>query len=226
MVFSSSVFLTAFLPLTLLAYFLVPARFIKARNAVLLAASLVFYGWGEPKYILVMIFSIVFNYVCGLTIGGNIKKEDKHRAKPMLIFCVLGNLALLGFFKYTDFVLETVNRLADAGLTLPGIALPIGISFYTFQTMSYVIDVYRGKVEAQRDIVTFGAYVTLFPQLIAGPIVRYSDVEVMLVGRRTNLEQAACGVRRFIIGFGKKASCRGSGADCGIRSFFGIYGRI
>ena len=122
----------------------------------------------------------------------------------MLIFCVLGNLALLGFFKYTDFVLETVNRLADAGLTLPGIALPIGISFYTFQTMSYVIDVYRGKVDAQRDIVTFGAYVTLFPQLIAGPIVRYSDVEVMLVGRRTNLEQAACGVRRFIIGFGKK----------------------
>ena len=204
MVFSSSVFLTAFLPLTLLAYFLVPARYIKARNAVLLAASLVFYGWGEPKYILVMIFSIVFNYVCGLTIGGNIKKEDKHRAKPMLIFCVLGNLALLGFFKYTDFVLETVNMLTDAGLTLPGIALPIGISFYTFQTMSYVIDVYRGKVDAQRDIVTFGAYVTLFPQLIAGPIVRYSDVEVMLVGRRTNLEQAARGVRRFIIGFGKK----------------------
>ena len=122
----------------------------------------------------------------------------------MLIFCVLGNLALLGVFKYTDFVLETVNRLTDAGLTLPGIALPIGISFYTFQTMSYVIDVYRGKVEAQRDIVTFGAYVTLFPQLIAGPIVRYSDVEVMLVGRRTNLEQAARGVRRFIIGFGKK----------------------
>ena len=197
MVFSSSVFLIVFLPITLLAYFIVPARFIKARNSVLLAASLVFYGWGEPKYILIMIFSIVFNYVCGLAAG-------KNRSKAVLILCVVGNLALLGYFKYTDFVLETVNRLAEAGLALPGIALPIGISFYTFQTMSYVIDVYRGKVEAQRDIITFGTYVTLFPQLIAGPIVRYSDVAVMLVGRKTNLEQIAEGVRRFITGFGKK----------------------
>ena len=197
MVFSSSVFLIVFLPITLLAYFIVPARFVKARNSVLLAASLVFYGWGEPKYILIMIFSIVFNYVCGLAAG-------KNRSKAVLILCVVGNLALLGYFKYTDFVLETVNRLAEAGLALPGIALPIGISFYTFQTMSYVIDVYRGKVEAQRDIITFGTYVTLFPQLIAGPIVRYSDVAVMLVGRKTNLEQIAEGVRRFITGFGKK----------------------
>ena len=197
MVFSSSVFLIVFLPITLLAYFIVPARFVKARNSVLLAASLVFYGWGEPKYNLIMIFSIVFNYVCGLAAG-------KNRSKAVLILCVVGNLALLGYFKYTDFVLETVNRLAEAGLALPGIALPIGISFYTFQTMSYVIDVYRGKVEAQRDIITFGTYVTLFPQLIAGPIVRYSDVAVMLVGRKTNLEQIAEGVRRFIIGFGKK----------------------
>lgn len=204
MVFSSSVFLTVFLPLTMLVYFLVPVRYIKARNAVLLAASLIFYGWGEPKYIFVMLFSIVFNYGCGLAIGINIEMKNKHRAKPMLIFCVVGNLALLGFFKYTDFILETVNTLTDAGLGLTGIALPIGISFYTFQTMSYVIDVYRGKVKAQRNIITFGAYVTLFPQLIAGPIVRYSDVEAMLTGRRTNLEQAAEGVRRFIIGFGKK----------------------
>ena len=204
MVFSSSVFLMSFLPLTLLAYFIVPARFIGARNGVLLAASLIFYGWGEPKYILIMLFSIVFNYVCGLIIGKNIEINNKHRAKPMLIFCVFGNLALLGFFKYTDFVLETVNRLTEAGFILPGIALPIGISFYTFQTMSYVIDVYRQKVKPQRDLVAFGAYVTLFPQLIAGPIVRYSDVAVMLVGRRTNMEQAAEGVRRFIIGFGKK----------------------
>lgn len=197
MVFSSSVFLIVFLPITLLAYFLVPAKFIKARNSVLLAASLIFYGWGEPKYILIMLFSIVFNYVCGLAAG-------KNRSKAVLALCVFGNLALLGYFKYTDFVLETVNRLTEAGLALPGIALPIGISFYTFQTMSYVIDVYRGKVEAQKDIITFGTYVTLFPQLIAGPIVRYSDVAVMLVGRRTNLEQTAEGVRRFIIGFGKK----------------------
>lgn len=204
MVFSSSVFLMAFLPLTLLAYFLVPARFIKGRNGVLLAASLAFYGWGEPKYILVMLFSIVFNYVFGLVIGRNVSLSNKHRAKPMLVFCVFGNLALLGFFKYTDFVLDTVNRLTSAGFTLPGIALPIGISFYTFQTMSYVIDVYRAKVEPQKDLVAFGAYVTLFPQLIAGPIVRYSDVAVMLVERRNTLERTAEGVRRFIIGLGKK----------------------
>ncbi len=204
MVFSSSVFLMAFLPLTLLAYFIVPARMVKARNAVLLASSLVFYGWGEPKYIVVMLFSIVFNYVLGLIIGKYTGIDNKHRAKPMLVLCVFGNLALLGIFKYTDFVLDTVNRLTAAGLTLPGIALPIGISFYTFQTMSYIIDVYRGKVEPQKNLITFGAYVALFPQLIAGPIVRYSDVAVMLAGRRTNLEQAAEGVRRFIIGFGKK----------------------
>ncbi|MGN0735577.1 MAG: MBOAT family O-acyltransferase [Anaerovoracaceae bacterium] len=204
MVFSSSVFLMAFLPLTLLAYFIVPARMVKVRNAVLLASSLVFYGWGEPKYIVIMIFSILFNYVSGLIIGRYTGNDNKHRAKPMLVLCVLGNLALLGIFKYTDFVLDTVNRLTAAGLTLPGIALPIGISFYTFQTMSYIIDVYRGKVEPQKNLITFGAYVALFPQLIAGPIVRYSDVAVMLAGRKTNLEQAAEGVRRFIIGFGKK----------------------
>ena len=204
MVFSSSVFLMAFLPLTLLAYFIVPARLVKVRNAVLLASSLVFYGWGEPKYIVIMIFSIVFNYASGLVIGKYTGMGNKHRAKPMLVLCVLGNLALLGIFKYTDFVVDTVNRLTAAGLTLPGIALPIGISFYTFQTMSYIIDVYRGKVEPQKNLITFGAYVALFPQLIAGPIVRYSDVAVMLAGRRTNLEQAAEGIRRFIVGFGKK----------------------
>ena len=204
MVFSSSVFLMAFLPLTLLAYFIVPARLVKVRNAVLLASSLVFYGWGEPKYIVIMIFSIVFNYASGLVIGKHTGMRNKHRVRPMLIFCVFGNLALLGIFKYTDFVLDTVNRLTAAGLTLPGIALPIGISFYTFQTMSYIIDVYRGKVEPQKNLITFGAYVALFPQLIAGPIVRYSDVAVMLAGRRTNLEQTAEGVRRFIVGFGKK----------------------
>lgn len=159
MVFSSSVFLMAFLPLTLLAYFLVPARMVKARNAVLLASSLVFYGWGEPKYIVVMLFSIVFNYVSGRIIGKYTGMNNKHRARPMLVLCVFGNLALLGIFKYTDFVLDTINRLTAAGLTLPGIALPIGISFYTFQTMSYIIDVYRGKVEPQKDLITFGAYV-------------------------------------------------------------------
>ena len=195
MVFSSSVFFMAFLPITLLLYFLIPERFLKVRNLWLLIASLIFYGWGEPKYIAVMAFSILFNYAMGRLVG---------KSKPLLILCIAGNLAILGFFKYTDFVIETVNVVSGGGLGLLNIALPIGISFYTFQTMSYIIDVYRGKVLPQRDFIAFAAYVTLFPQLIAGPIVRYADVAEMLVGRKTNLDQIAEGVRRFIIGFGKK----------------------
>lgn len=195
MVFSSSVFFMAFLPITLLLYFLIPERFLKVRNLWLLIASLIFYGWGEPKYIAVMAFSILFNYVMGRIVA---------KSRPLLILCIAGNLAILGFFKYTDFVIETVNAVSGGGLGLLNIALPIGISFYTFQTISYIIDVYRGKVLPQRDFIAFAAYVTLFPQLIAGPIVRYSDVAEMLVGRKTNLDQIAEGVRRFIVGFGKK----------------------
>ena len=195
MVFSSSVFFMAFLPITLLLYFLIPERFLKVRNLWLLIASLIFYGWGEPKYIAVMAFSILFNYVMGRIVA---------KSRPLLILCIAGNLAILGFFKYTDFVIETVNAVSGGGLGLLNIALPIGISFYTFQTMSYIIDVYWGKVLPQRDFIAFAAYVTLFPQLIAGPIVRYADVAEMLVGRKTNLEQIAEGVRRFIVGFGKK----------------------
>ena len=195
MVFSSSVFFMAFLPITLVLYFLIPERFLKVRNLWLLIASLIFYGWGEPKYIAVMAFSIIFNYVMGRLVSSS---------KALLVFCLFGNLAILGFFKYTDFLIGTVNDLFGGSISLLNIALPIGISFYTFQTMSYIIDVYRGKVPPQRDFIAFAAYVTLFPQLIAGPIVRYSDVAVMLVGRKSNLEQIAEGVRRFIIGFGKK----------------------
>ncbi len=195
MVFSSSVFFMAFLPITLVLYFLIPERFLKVRNLWLLIASLIFYSWGEPKYIAVMAFSIVFNYVMGRLVS---------RSKALLVFCLFGNLAILGFFKYTDFLIGTVNDLFGGSISLLNIALPIGISFYTFQTMSYIIDVYRGKVPPQRDFIAFAAYVTLFPQLIAGPIVRYSDVAVMLVGRKSNLGQIAEGVRRFIIGFGKK----------------------
>ena len=192
----------AFLPITLILYFLIPERFLKGRNLWLLIASLIFYGWGEPKYILVMLFSIVFNYVMGRLIGKNGSGETS--AKALMIICVAGNLLLLGFFKYTDFVLGTINAIAGSSLGLLGLALPIGISFYTFQTMSYIIDVYWGKVPPQKDFIAFAAYVTLFPQLIAGPIVRYADVAVMLVGRKTNIEQIGEGVRRFIIGFGKK----------------------
>lgn len=198
MVFSSSVFLMAFLPVTLLAYFLVPQRCLKVRNVVLLAASLFFYGWGEPKYILVMLASILFNYFLALSMGcGRL-----HRG--LLILAVAGNLGILGFFKYTDFLIGTVSGVLGGGLSPLNIALPIGISFYTFQTMSYVIDVYWGKVKAQKDFIAFASYVTLFPQLIAGPIVRYSDVEARLLDRRTSSDQVAEGIRRFILGFGKK----------------------
>ena len=181
-----------------------PGRFIMARNTVLLIASLIFYGWGEPKYIVVMLLSIVINYVLAIIIGKNKEQGNEHGARLMLILDVIVNLGLLGFFKYTDFIIETVNSLTGAGLGLIGVALPIGISFYTFQTMSYVIDVYRGKVKSQKNIITLGAYITLFPQLIAGPIVRYSDVEIQLKDRISDKGRIATGIRRFIMGFAKK----------------------
>ena len=194
----------AFLPLTLLVYFIIPGRHIMAKNTVLLIASLIFYGWGEPKYILVMLASIVINYVLAIGIGNAREKNNGHGAKLMLILDVVINLLLLGFFKYTDFVIETVNSVAGTDLGLLGIALPIGISFYTFQTMSYVIDVYRGNVRSQKNIIILATYITLFPQLIAGPIVRYSDVETQLAKRTSDSERITQGIRRFIIGFSKK----------------------
>lgn len=198
MLFSSSVFILAFIPLTLLAYFLVPEGFVMSKNIILLAASLIFYGWGEPRYILIMLVSIILNYVLAILV------EKSASSRLWLIVDIAANLALLGFFKYTDFVIETVNSLTGQGLGLLGIALPIGISFYTFQAMSYVIDVYRGQVAAQRNIIILATYITLFPQLIAGPIVRYSDVEERLKDRRSDTDHISEGIRRFIIGFGKK----------------------
>ena len=193
-----------FLPVTLLVYFLVPGRFVMARNTVLLIASLIFYGWGEPKYILVMLASIVLNYILAIAIGKFKNDKNEHGAKLMLVIDIIVNLGLLGFFKYTDFIIETVNSMTGAGLGLLGIALPIGISFYTFQTMSYVIDVYRGKVSSQKNIIILATYITLFPQLIAGPIVRYSDVEIQLRDRESGIDRISSGIRRFIIGFAKK----------------------
>lgn len=201
MVFSSNVFLMVFLPVTLLIYFLVPNRYLRARNCVLLAASLVFYGWGEPKYIFVMLLSILFNYILAIMIS---KASTVKQSRLLLVLNVAGNLGLLGFFKYTDFMIDTVNGILGGALSPLNIALPIGISFYTFQTMSYVIDVYWGKVKAQKDLIAFACYVTLFPQLIAGPIVRYSDVEAQLMNRSSRSDQIAEGIRRFILGFGKK----------------------
>ena len=190
MVFSSNVFLFAFLPGVLAAYFCLPRCF---RNAVLLLWSLLFYGWGEPAYLLLMLGDILLNYLCGRWIGW--ARRRGKRGKAALIAGVTLNLLLLAFFKYAGFL---------SGGRIRGIVLPIGISFYIFQSMSYCIDVYRSDAPMQRNVLTFGTYVTLFPQLIAGPIVRYADVAQMLVSRRENLSQFSSGVRRFIIGLSKK----------------------
>ena len=201
MVFSSTTFLLAFLPLAAILYYICPRRL---RNALLLVFSLLFYGWGEPKYISIMLFSTVFDYCNGLAIGHFRAKGRESGAKAMLIVSVVGNLAILGFFKYTDFAIDNLNGLLGTAIPALGLLLPIGISFYTFQTMSYTIDVYRGLVPPQRNIIDFGAYVTLFPQLIAGPIVQYKTVAYDLEHRRETIPLASEGLQRFVIGLGKK----------------------
>lgn len=201
MVFSSFVFLLAFLLLVLLIYYVCPG---KVRNLVLLIASLLFYAWGEPVYVLIMLFSTVFDYTNGRLIEYFQNKNRPGKAKVVLVIDLVGNLGILGFFKYADFVIGNINSITGAGLTLLHIALPIGISFYTFQTMSYTIDVYRKVVPAQHNIVAFATYVTLFPQLIAGPIVQYKTVASELSDRKVTLTDFSEGAFRFTIGLAKK----------------------
>lgn len=200
MVFSSIPFLFGFLAIVLTVYYIVPK---KIRNFVLLAFSLLFYGYGEPVFILLMLFSIIFNYVCGLSLG---KFHGKNKAsKTVLIFCVIVNIALLGYFKYAGLIVGTLKSLpVFSFLPDPEIALPIGISFYTFQTMSYVIDVYNGNCKPQKNVINFGTFVALFPQLIAGPIVRYVDIESQLTKRQESAELFSNGVRLFALGLAKK----------------------
>ena len=198
MVFSSIPFLYYFLPAVLAVYFLTPDR---GKNAVLLLASLFFYGWGEPKLLMLMVFTIALFYGCGLAIG---RAEQQRWKKLWLIVSIVTSLGLLGLFKYADFFLSTFRDMTGWPIPLLKLALPVGISFYTFQCLSYTIDVYRGKVPAQRNPITFGAYVALFPQLIAGPIVRYADVVRELEHRTHNWENTALGLRRFLVGLGKK----------------------
>ena len=197
--FSSLPFLFGFLPLTLAIYFAVPLRW---RNLALLLTSLVFYGWGEPVYLGIMVLSILIDYTHGLLVE-RYRSRDK-LARWFVAESVILNLGLLGFFKYWDFFAENLSRLP--GITLPalGLPLPIGISFFTFQTMSYTIDVYRRDAPAQRDIVAFGAYVTMFPQLVAGPIVRYREVAAELKERVNTTADFAAGAGRFTVGLAKK----------------------
>lgn len=202
MVFSSLIFLFAYLAVTLVLYYVVP---FKARNAVLFAVSLVFYGWGEPKYIVVMLFSILVAYIFGFFVG-KYRESAPKKARTYLIVSVILNLSALLFFKYANFFIENLALIPGLGGLEPieGLKLPVGISFYTFQIMSYTIDVYRGDARVQRRIVPFGTYVTLFPQLIAGPIVRYSDVDEQLTYRKETVDKFASGVQRFCAGLAKK----------------------
>ncbi len=194
MVFSSLIFLYVFMPAVLLLYYLMPRR---GRNAVLLFFSIVFYAWGEPVYVLGIIASVVINFLFGLAL-------DKHKSKLLLAVNIIINLGFLGVFKYTGFIIGTIDKIFGADIITPEIALPIGISFYTFQALSYTIDVYRCKVAAGKNIIDFGAYITMFPQLIAGPIVRYKTIERELRTRRETLEDFRDGALRFATGLGKK----------------------
>ncbi len=201
MVFSSLLFLFRFLPIVLLCYFVTPRRY---RNLILFIGSLMFYAWGEPVYVVLLLTSSVLDYFMGLWIGNARLNEHEKQAKIALICSLAGNLSLLGVFKYADFFIGTINGVAGTDIQLLELALPIGISFYTFQTLSYTIDVYRGEVAPQKNFITFGAYVSLFPQLIAGPIVRYQTVEQELSTRSENLDDFSEGVLRFVNGLAKK----------------------
>ena len=198
MLFSSVPFLYYFLPAVLAVYFLVPRGL---KNGVLLLASLFFYGWGEPKLLGLMVFTIALFYGCGLAIY---HAKSRGAARLWLTVSVVISIALLGLFKYADFFIDSFNAATGLSVPLLRLALPVGISFYTFQCLSYTIDVYRGNVPAQRNPVSFGAYVALFPQLIAGPIVRYVDVARELQERQHSWEDFSLGLRRFIFGLSKK----------------------
>lgn len=199
MVFSSTIFLCVYLPLVLLGYYICPK---KGRNLFLLIVSLVFYAWGEPKYVFLMIFSILVNYIFGRLMDKN--RGRQKRMKLMLVLSVVIDLGLLSVFKYTDFIITNVNAIFGPSFDLLNIALPIGISFYTFQAMSYTIDVYRDDVRVQKNLIDFGMYITMFPQLIAGPIVRYADVQDQLAERSVTTADFSEGIMRFVVGLGKK----------------------
>jgi alginate O-acetyltransferase complex protein AlgI len=199
MVFSSILFMFIYLPVVLAVYYIAPAKW---RNIWLFIANLVFYGWGEPVYILLMLFSICLNYFNGMMVDKH--RDNRKKARTFLAVNTVLNLALLFFFKYFDLFAQTASMIPGVNIQTLGLTLPIGISFYTFQTMSYPIDVYRGDAGVQKNFIKFGTFVALFPQLIAGPIVRYKDIAEQLDERHENVDQFASGVERFVVGLGKK----------------------
>ncbi|SHE69093.1 alginate O-acetyltransferase complex protein AlgI [Tissierella praeacuta DSM 18095] len=201
MVFSSILFLFYFLPVVLTIYFISPKKY---RNFILFLSSLLFYSWGEPKYIWIMLFSTILDYTCGRLVYRYKDNKDVNKARLWLGVSIFTNLGLLGFFKYSDFFISNINNIFGFNISLLNLTLPIGISFYTFQTMSYTIDVYRGDTKVQNNIISFGTYVTLFPQLIAGPIVRYQTVAEEINNRIESYDLFSEGIKRFILGLGKK----------------------
>lgn len=198
MVFSSLTFLCIFLPVVLALYYLLPT--LRIRNVLLIAVSLLFYAYGEPVYVLLMIASIIINYIFGRLLG----TENKKKRQWILAIAVVINIGLLVVFKYLDMMVQTVNQLSGSEIPLVGLALPIGISFFTFQALSYVIDVYRREVEPQKNLWNVMLYISFFPQLIAGPIVKYHDIQEQIDNRNTDVKEIAEGLRRFIIGLSKK----------------------
>ena len=196
MVFSSAIFLFSFLPILLLAYFIVPA---KAKNYVLLAFSMIFYAFGGPKYLVVLLFVVLVDYI-----GARLIEKKRDSAKKVLTAVIAVNLATLIFYKYTMFFLENLSVLFQADLEFFEVIMPIGISFYTFQSMSYVIDVYRREVAVQKNYLLLLLYVSLFPQLVAGPIVRYQTIEHEIHNRKSSIDDICYGIERFILGFAKK----------------------
>lgn len=208
MLFSSMSFVFAFLPLVLLLYYLCHTR--RARNGVLLLASIVFYGWGEPKYLLVMLISMILTWGAGLLIARGKRKL------LWLVLTVLLDLGILIYFKYTNFLLENISAVLNHQLDPIHVVMPIGISFYTFQAISYLVDVYRGDVQVQKNLYKVMLYISLFPQLVAGPIVKYHDIALQIDGRKETLSDFSLGLRRFIVGLSKKmliANTMGAVAD-------------
>ncbi len=217
MVFSSMIFLWMFLPAVLLLYFFAQAKF---RNVFLLAVSLIFYAWGEPKYILLMIGSIIVNWFFGMVM------DEYGRKKIFLASAVILNLAVLGYFKYFNFFIGIIGDLSGKKIEMPAVTLPIGISFFTFQALSYVIDLYRNQYKAQRNIINLALYISFFPQLIAGPIVKYKDINEQLNNRSVTSEKMAEGIRRFIYGLGKKVIISNTVAQCVDKIYALDYGQL
>lgn len=220
MLFSSTLFIYAFLPSVIFVYYALLRKSRTLQNVFLLFASLFFYAWGEPKFVLVMLLSIFANWSFGILVDKS--RNSKSRSKAVLAATVIFNLSILFVFKYLDFTIDNINTVFKSNIPTTGIVLPIGISFFTFQAMSYVIDVYRGKGTVQKNIFNVGLYISFFPQLIAGPIVRYETIADQIINRKETLEDFFQGFTRFVFGLSKKVLLANSFAVIADRAFDGL----